>query len=265
LNVEEVDDPSDPRLADYVDLRAGWTPESLVIVEGVLAGTQLAGSPYPVRSVLTAPKKLDEVLALGLDAPVYVAPLDVVRATVGFNLHRGVVASADRPPPLDPAAVIDRTDRLLVLEGVNDHENLGGLFRNARAFGVGGVLLDPRTADPLYRRSVRVSLGHVLRMPFARFDEDWPAGLEAIKPAGFTLVALTPAGDETIDDLAAHPPAKVAVLVGAEGSGLTDPALAIADRRVRIPMAPGVDSLNVATATAVVLSRLGAPSRGPVP
>lgn len=137
-----------------------------------------------------------------------------------------------------------------MLERINDLENLGSLFRNARAFGCDAVLLDPETADPFARRPVRVSMGHVLRIPFARFDR-WPKGLDVARDAGLTLVALTPAGDP-LD--AAALPERAAFLVGAEGPGLTDSALAAADCRLAIPMAAGVDSLNVATAAAIALA-----------
>lgn len=178
------------------------------------------------------------------------APPAVLAATVGFDLHRGVVASAERPPPRDPSSVLHDARRVLVLERINDLENLGSLFRNARAFGCDAVLLDPQTADPFARRPVRVSMGHVLRIPFARV-EPWPEGLDAAREAGLTLVALTPAGDP-LD--AAALPERATFLVGAEGPGLTDGALAAADRCLGIPMAAGVDSVNVATAAAIALS-----------
>lgn len=181
---------------------------------------------------------------------MFVAPPAVLAATVGFDLHRGVVASAERPAPRDPPSVLHGARRVLVLERINDLENLGSLFRNARAFGCDTVLLDPQTADPFARRPVRVSLGHVLRIPFARVDP-WPGGLGAAREAGLTVVALTPAGDP-LD--AAELPERAAFLVGAEGPGLTVGALAAADRRLRIPMARGVDSVNVATAAAIALS-----------
>jgi len=247
--IEPVHDPADPRLADYVDLRAG-RPDGVgpVIVEGLLAVEQLAGSRFRARSVLVTPAKVDRLPA-GLGAPVYVAPPDVLRATVGFDLHRGVVASAERPPPLDVAGVVAGARRLLVTERVNDLENLGSLFRNARAFGCDGVLLDPETADPLGRRPVRVSMGHVLRVPFARV-EPWPAGLGAVRDAGLDVVALTPGGEPLHR---CRLPERAAFVVGAEGPGLTEAALAAADRRVGIEMAPGVDSVNVATAAAIAL------------
>jgi tRNA G18 (ribose-2'-O)-methylase SpoU len=148
-----------------------------------------------------------------------------------------------------------------VLEGVNDHENLGALFRNAAALGVDAVLLGPRCSDPLYRRSVRVSMGHVLRVPFVELPGPWPASLDVLKAAGLRVAALTPAADAqplTAQPFTAASPTgqRVAVLLGAEGPGLTPEALAAADVRLRIPMAPGVDSLNVATAAAVAFHAL---------
>jgi len=207
------------------------------------------GSAYAARSFLFTPKVAERLggLVEAAGAPVYVAEPDVLAATVGFDLHRGAVASAERPEPADPDVVAAGTAALLVVEGVNDHENLGSLFRNAAAFGVGGLLLDPTCADPLYRRCVRVSMGHVLRIPFA-VAHDWPLDLT------HTVVALTPDGDTDIAALG--PPERLALLVGAEGPGLTRAALAAADVRVRIPMADGADSLNVATAAAVALHRL---------
>jgi tRNA G18 (ribose-2'-O)-methylase SpoU len=234
------------------------------IVEGTLAVEALLGSPYPVRSVLVTrgkePAVRDALTAHGRDGvPVLVRPDDEVAAITGFAFHRGVLASADRLPLRPPSELVAGTSgarRLAVLEGLNDHENVGALFRNAAAFGVDAVLADPTTADPLYRRSVRVSLGHVLRVPWTRIA-DWPDGLAELRAAGFVLVALTPAaGAEPIDALAAAPPERLALLLGAEGPGLSAAALAAADRRVRIPIAAGVDSLNVATAAAIAFHRL---------
>ena len=178
------------------------------------------------------------------------AGADVMAAAVGFHLTRGVLASADRAPEPVLPGLLAAARRVLALEGINDHENLGALFRNAAALGADAVLLGPRCADPLYRRSVRVSMGHVLRVPFAR------GPLAALREAGLTVLALTP-----------HPPAvplstvdrsvpRAALLVGAEGPGPSPEALAAADVRVRIPMASGVDSLNVATAAAIALHHL---------
>jgi tRNA G18 (ribose-2'-O)-methylase SpoU len=189
-----------------------------------------------------------------------VAEADVLRGVVGFDLHRGALASVDRraPAPVEAAARQLAGARLLVVaEGLNDHENLGGLYRNAAAFGVDAVLLDPRCADPFYRRSVRVSLGHVLAVPTLH-SGDLPAGLSTLHELGVTTLALTPAGTTDLHDLdpADLGPGPVAVVVGAEGPGLTEATITAAHRRVRIAMAPGVDSLNVATATAVALHHL---------
>lgn len=255
----EVVDPLDPRTADFRDLtNADRRPDrpggrGLVIAEGVPVVQRLLASPYPPRAVLGVPAR---VAALGLDGavfPVYTTSAQVLAATVGFHLNRGVLAAADRAPEPDPADLVRTASRVLVLEGVNDHENLGALFRNAAGLGVDAVLLGPRCADPLYRRSVRVSMGHVLRVPFATVP-DW-AGLRAAL-AGFTVLALAPHPPSV--PLAAVDPAtpRLALVVGAEGPGLTDEALATADLRVRIPMADGVDSLNVATAAAIAIHHL---------
>ncbi len=249
IDVVTIDDAADPRLADYVDLKDGRDRET-VIVEGPTALEELVGSPYPMRSVLCLPKRLERVRALlGAATPtVYVAPEAVLRATVGFNLHRGIVAAAERAPAPSLDEVLRTSRTLAIVERLNDHENLGALFRNARAFGVDAVLLDPETADPLYRRAVRVSMGHVLRVPFTR-AAPWPAALGDVRAAGFDVVALTPAGDHDLHQLDRRD--KVAFLLGAEGAGLSAAALDAADGRVRIAMADGVDSVNVATAAAI--------------
>lgn len=223
-----------------------------MIVEGLLSVEQLATSGLRVRSVLVTPAKRDRLPTV--DAPVLVAEPAILRATVGFDLHRGVVAAADRPPRNDPEVLLDGATRVLVIERVNDLENLGALFRAARAFNCDAVLLDPETADPLGRRPVRVSMGHVLHVPFARLDR-WPDALELVKHAGLTLVALTPGGGPL------ELPPRTALVVGAEGPGLSPAALAAADRLAGIAMAPGVDSLNVATAAAIALHAHWRPRR----
>jgi tRNA G18 (ribose-2'-O)-methylase SpoU len=188
--------------------------------------------------------------------PTVVRPAADLVDITGFAFHRGVLATAQRlAVPAAPEVAKDAR-RLLITEGVNDHENLGSLFRNAAALGIEGALLDPTTADPLYRRSVRVSLGHVLRVPWGRFDS-WPDGLAELQDQGITVVALTPAPDAVdLDELAADPPERMALMVGAEGPGLTSAAMSAADIRARIPIADGVDSLNVATAAAIAFHRL---------
>ena len=193
----------------------------------------------------------------GLDAPVYLVAPEVMRATVGFDLHRGALASVERRAPCDVDAVVvpDRPQLLVAAEGLNDHENLGALYRNAAAFGCAGVVLDPTCADPFYRRSVRVSQGNVLAIATAAMGS-----IEDLRRAGAATVALTPRADTTLTDLDAATlgPGPVAVVVGAEGPGLCDATIDAADHRAAIPMAAGVDSLNVATAAAIALFHLQA-------
>ncbi|RBY91973.1 RNA methyltransferase [Blastococcus sp. TF02-8] len=261
-----ITDPADPRVADFRDLKAGDRPAGRergtgpVIVEGVPAVERLLASPYRVRAVFGVPGRV-AALELPDGVAAYEADKWVLSEVIGFRLTRGVVASADRRPPAhldellagpDPAA----PRRLAVLEALNDAENLGSIARSAVALGVDGVLLDPRCADPLYRRSVRVSMGHVLSLPFAVLP-DWPGGLERLHEAGYLSVALTPAADAvdlTDVDPRAHP--RTAVLLGAEGPGLTPEAQQAATVRARIPMRAGVDSLGVAAAAAIAFAAL---------
>ena len=251
-----------PELDDFRDLaRADRRPDrpggrGLVLAEGTVVVRRLLGSPYPPRALLGVARRIDDLAPelAGVDVPALVADADTMAAVVGFHLNRGVLASADRAPVPDLAALLATAGRVAVLEGVNDHENLGSLFRNAAALGVDAVLLAPGCADPLYRRSVRVSMGHVLRVPFVAGTWDELAG--ALRAAGFVLGALTPSGDTPPAALAYA--SRVALVLGAEGPGLSDEALALADHRVRIPMAAGVDSLNVATAGAVAFAAVGA-------
>jgi tRNA G18 (ribose-2'-O)-methylase SpoU len=260
-----VDDPGDPRLADYVGLtdaalrRRLELGRGIFIAEGELVIRQLLVSPYPVRSVLVTPARHHHLAAVlaELDAPVFVAPPEVLRAVAGFNLHRGAVASAARQPPVDPAALLAQSTTVAVLEGLNDHENVGALFRSAAALGVDAVLLAPGCADPLYRRSVRVSMGAVLRVPFATLSP-WPGALADVVGAGFELLALTPRPDA--EPMTAFRRAgAVALLIGSEGRGLTNGALSAAPRHVRIPMRVGVDSLNVAAAAAIAFHHVFTP------
>lgn len=254
-----VDDPDDPRLDDFRGLRLREDRHlDHFIVEGRAAVAELVDSPYQARAVLVLDRKAARIEPLvdRLGVPVYVAPESVLRTTMGFNLHRGIVASAHRTPSPDPESLLVDATRVAVLERLNDHENLGSLFRNARAFGLDAVLLDPQTADPLYRRCVRVSMGHVLRVPFARFAA-WPDGIDTLHEHGFEVIALTPSPNATsIDEVAATRREKVAIVLGAEGPGLADETLAMADVCVRIPMSNAVDSVNVATAAAIAFHRL---------
>jgi tRNA G18 (ribose-2'-O)-methylase SpoU len=262
-----VAEAADPRLDDYRDLTtADRRPDrpggrGLVIAEGVVVVQRLIASPYPVRSLLGVARRVDELGADldALDVPAYVTDAATMADVVGFHLNRGVLAVADRAPRPDVDALVRDARLLAVLEGVNDHENLGALFRNAAALGVDGVLLGPRCADPLYRRSVRVSMGHVLRVPFAELPGPWPDGLDRLRAAGLRVAALTPAADAVPLSGSGLAGARVALLLGAEGPGLSAEALAAADVRVRIPMAAGVDSLNVATAAAVAFHTVAHP------
>ncbi|MGD0880998.1 MAG: RNA methyltransferase [Acidimicrobiales bacterium] len=283
-----VDDPDDPRLDLYRSLNdpAGRTrldaDRSVFVVEGRLAVERLLSSGYTLHSLLVDDHQATSAGHLvaatrARGAPVFVGSRAVVADTVGFALHRGVVAVAIRPSPPDAERLLTGVARsaastgmpqlVAVLEGLNDHENIGGLFRNAAAFAVAGVLLDPTCADPLYRRSIRVSVGHVLHVPSARLTP-WPAGLGLVRSAGFIIAALAPrpASDSGVPVVGLgqlkarmsgpEHPAGVALLFGAEGPGLTPAALAAADVVVSIPMADGVDSLNVATAAAVAFHAL---------
>jgi tRNA G18 (ribose-2'-O)-methylase SpoU len=240
-----IDDPGDERLADYLRLTDAELRrrDNCFLCEGVLVVRRALELGVELRSVLVTPERLAALGPLPSDLTTYLVDRSVMAEVTGFNLHRGVIAAATRPAPRHPDEVLAGATTVAVLQGLNDSENLGAVFRNAAAFGVDAVLLDPRTADPLYRRVVRVSMGHVLAVPHARIDDLGP--LE-----GFEVVALTPAPDaEPITAL--QRTGRVALLLGAEGPGLTDDWLQGADRRIRIPLAPGVDSLNVATAAAV--------------
>ena len=255
MNVIAVDDPSDPRLADYQDLRsrARNADDGYFVVEGVFAVERLLTSSYRVRSLLVARERLDRLPVV--EADVFVAPLSVLRSVVGFDFHRGVLGAADRPAPA-ALSVLAGARRVGVLEGLTDLENLGLVFRSAAALFVDGIVLSPNCADPLSRRVVRVSVGHVLHVPFVR-AQMWPSALEELRAIGFTVVAMTPSSDAeplATTDLADME--RLAVLVGAEGPGLTPGALAAADRRTRIEMVDGVDSLNVAVAASIAFDRL---------
>lgn len=267
-----VDDPTHPLLADFVALndparrREVERTGGYFVVEGVLAIERLLDlSRWRIRSLVLLPRVAERLgprldARLGPAVPVAVAEEPVLREVVGFDLHRGALASVEREeslPATDLAAGADPDATFVAAEGLNDHENLGALYRNAAAFGVAGVLLDPTCADPFYRRSVRVSLGHVLAVPTGRLDP-LPRSVDDLRALGATTVALTPRGEHDLHDLrrADLGPGPLVLTVGAEGPGLTASALAAADHRVSIRMAPGVDSLNVATAAAVALHQL---------
>jgi len=257
----EITDPVDPRLDDFRDLsRADRRPDrpggrGLVIAEGVVVVRRLLASAYPVRALLGTRRRHDELASelAAISAPFYCASAELMATVVGFHLNRGVLATADRVSFPPAGRLLGAVRSVAVLEGVGDHENLGAIFRNAAALGVGAVLLAGGCSDPLYRRSVRVSMGTVLAVPFAPLP--WlDEGIELLRHNGFRIVALTPTGELPLRDVDLG--GRVAVLVGSEGPGLTERAMRAADFRVRIPMAVGVDSLNVATAAAIAFASL---------
>jgi tRNA G18 (ribose-2'-O)-methylase SpoU len=238
-----------------VELRTRWEPpHGLFIAEGELVLGRALQAGYRPRSLLVDAKRVDQLP--DADAPLYAATQDVLRATTGFHVHRGILASFHRRPLPSAADVLAAATRVAVLEDVNNHTNLGAVFRGAAALGMDAVLLSPSCADPLYRRSVRVSMGEVFAVPYARLAP-WPAAMAEVRAAGFGLLALTPAEDALpIQRLSAAARRRPALLLGAEGPGLSRAALAASDQRVVIPMRNGVDSLNVAAAAAVAFWEL---------
>ncbi|GED88060.1 RNA methyltransferase [Streptomyces sp. 6-11-2] len=254
-----VEDPDDPRLRDYTDLtdvelrRRREPAEGLFIAEGEKVIRRARDAGYEMRSMLLSAKWVDAMRDVidELTAPVHVVSPELAERVTGYHVHRGALASMQRKPLPTAAEVLRTARRVAVMESVNDHTNIGAIFRSAAALGMDAVLLSPDCADPLYRRSVKVSMGAVFSVPYARLDT-WPRGLDAVHEAGFTLLALTP--DEkakTLDEAAPHRMDRVALMLGAEGAGLSPRALAAADEWVRIPMSHGVDSLNVGAAAAV--------------
>jgi tRNA G18 (ribose-2'-O)-methylase SpoU len=258
-----ISEPDDGRVADYraltdVELRTRWEPpHGLFIAEGELVLRRALRAGYRPRSFLVDEKRVDQIAELTVGAPVYAAGQAVLEQVTGFHVHRGVLASFHRRPLRTAAEVLAGARRVAILEDVNNHTNIGAVFRGAAALGVDGVLLSPSCADPLYRRSVRVSMGEVFAVPYATM-EPWPGGLDAVRAAGFTVLALTPdAGATPIQRLTPAQRARPALLLGAEGPGLSRTALAVSDARVAIPMRRSVDSLNVAAAAAVAFWELG--------
>jgi tRNA G18 (ribose-2'-O)-methylase SpoU len=273
--IEQIDDPSDPRLADYRDIKDPHLrlQHGLFIAESreVIRRLFSCGRFRP-RSVLLTPAALaglhDLLETVDPDIRILLVQHDLVRGVVGFNFHRGCLAVGERGPEPALSSLLDPPGRrlLLVLEEVTNPDNVGAVFRNAMAFAADGVLLSPGSADPLYRKAIRVSIGASLSVPFARLG-DWPGNLKALRATGYTIMALTPrTGAIDIAEFGTTQPApeRLALLLGAEGSGLSVAARAAADYEVRIAMSPGADSLNIATACGIALHRLarGASSPG---
>lgn len=255
----QLSDPADPRVADYtsltdVSLRRKLEPErGLYLAESSKVLRRALDAGHRPRSFFMAEKWVDglrDVLEAH-DVPVYVGTDEVLEQITGFHLHRGAMAAMHRPAPLPLENVLASARRVAILEDIVDHTNVGAIFRSAAALDVDAVLVTPRCADPLYRRAVRVSMGTVFQVPWVRL-EHWTADLQRVKDAGFLTAALALSEDAVkVDTLAAEHPEKLALILGTEGQGLGAATLHHADRHVVIPMSHGVDSLNVAAASAV--------------
>ena len=254
----ELDDPVDPRLADYrdlrdVELRKHLEAENgLFLAEGEKVVRRAVEAGFPARSFLMAPRWLDGLADVldASDAPCYVVSEELAEQVTGFHVHRGALASLERRPLPSVDDVLEGARTALVLEDIVDHTNVGAILRSGAALGVDAVLLSPRCADPLYRRAVKVAMGAVFTLPWTRV-EDWYDALPALSTRGFTTVAMTLAEDAVPLEDAVAGLDKVALVLGGEGHGLSPRWQASADRRAVIPMRPGIDSLNVAAATAV--------------
>ena len=274
-----VNDAGDPRLRDYVrltdvELRKSLEAcQGLFMAEGEKVIRRAVAAGYAVRSLLATDRRAGTLgdLAAACGAPAYVVPDQVAEQLTGYHVHRGALAAMDRRPLPAVADVLVGARNVVVLEDIVDHTNVGAIFRSAAAFGIGAAVLSPRCADPLYRRSIKVSMGAVFAIPYARLT-DWYGGLATIRAAGFRLLALTP--DPSAVPVSAIPPGeRAALMLGTEGDGLSSRWRHEADESVCIPMDPaaraaGVDSLNVAAAAAIacyalaVLSQPGAPPAG---
>ncbi len=268
-----IENLSDERLLDYVGLtdvalRRRSEPErGLYIAESEKVIRRALAAGHRPRSFLMSQRWLTDLrdvveAAEANGVPVFVGDHEVIQALTGFHLHRGALAAMHRPalPGLDK--VLAKAHRVFVLEDIVDHTNVGAVFRSAAALGVGAVLVTPRCADPLYRRAIRVSMGTVFQVPWTRVDP-WPGGIDALRRAGFTVATLALSESATsLDDLAANPPDRLALVLGTEGDGLSAHTIEGADLMVTIPMAGGVDSLNVAAAGAVAAWALRWPPGG---
>lgn len=252
-------DVSAAELYDYtqltdVALRSVREPaEGLFIAESSKIIRRAHAAGMVPRSYLASPKWLFDLadLIAGNDAPIFIGTDAAVEALTGFHLHRGALAAMHRPQALDVAAFVSEARRIVVIEDVVDHTNVGAIFRSAAAFGVDAVLVTPRCADPLYRRSIRVSMGTVFQVPWTRIDT-WPAGVDSLRELGFHVAALALDEDSVpIREFAAGAPERTAIVFGTEGDGLRRSTIAACDSTVMIPMSGGVDSLNVAAASAV--------------
>ena len=272
MPIEHVDAKSDARLGDYLDLtdvalRTSFEAEhGLYIAESAKVILRALRAGHQPRSLLMSDhwlprmnELIEEVASRFPDTPVFIAEEAELEKIAGFHVHRGALASMQRPAlPLLTDLLKSDPRRVVILDGVIDHTNVGAIFRSVAGIGADAVLITEQCADPLYRRSIRVSMGTVFQVPWTRID--WQRDREILKAAGFSVAAFALAQDSiALDDLASNPPVRLAMVFGAEGEGLSDLTVAECDLKVRIPMAGGVDSLNVAAAAAVVMWALRAP------
>ena len=257
----ELDDPADSRLADYVQLREVnlrrllEEEHGLFIAEGDKVIRRAADAGYEPRSFLLAPRWLDslqDVLAKWPDKPVYVVSEELAEKVTGFHVHRGALASYKRRPTLPLADLLDDApSRIAIFDDIVDHTNVGAGFRAAAAMGVGLVLVTPTCADPLYRRSIKASMGTVFQVPWTRL-QSWPGDLQRLQDKGYVAAAFALTDDSiSLDELTERNDERLALIFGTEGHGLKPHVLEQADLTVRIPMTGGVDSLNVASSAAV--------------
>ncbi|MGO1256194.1 MAG: TrmH family RNA methyltransferase [Microbacterium gubbeenense] len=262
MHLERIDDAGDERIADYrsltdVALRRKLEPEGgLYMAESAKVLARALAAGHAPRSVLTAEKWLPDIERIvgDRDVPVYVVADDVAEAVTGYAVHRGMLAAMHRPELPSVADVLSGARTALVLDGLVDHANVGAAFRGAAGLGADAVLVTPRCADPLYRRSVRVSMGTVFQVPWTRLPEWNDGAADEMHASGMHIAAMALADDAVpLDEFVANRPERVAFLMGSEGPGLDKRALAAADTKVVIPMSGGVDSLNVAAASAVAL------------
>ena len=266
MTVERIERADDPRVAGYLDVRDGHLLRSrgMFVAEGRLVVRRVVEDRrYRVESLLVNDAALRDiescVVAAGRDVPIFIGAAAELEAIAGYDVHRGCLALVHRRPVMPVDELITSAPTLVVLEGVSNADNVGGVFRNAAAFNAGGVLLSPTCCDPLYRKAIRTSMGATLTVPFARAGtDDWPGALTRVRAVGFTIVALTPREpSETLESFVARPlPPRLALIVGTEGAGLTAVVEAAADYRVRIPISAGVDSLNLAVASGIALHEL---------
>jgi tRNA G18 (ribose-2'-O)-methylase SpoU len=263
-----LDGPADARIADYRSLSDAQLLRcrGLFVAEGRLVVERVIADRFSLRSLLineTNRRALSDALAsVSSDVPVFLCDTRDFEEITGFNFHRGCLALVARPAPTAPCELFRQARTIVVLEHATNADNVGGVFRNAAAFGVGGVLLSPTCCDPFYRKAIRTSMGTTLRVPFATVDE-WPSGLADLRATGFTLVALSPRPSaQTLDQFVESDRSpRLALLFGTEGEGLSDGAIAAADALIRIPMSDKVDSLNLAVASGIALSRLSGEGR----